>query len=139
MLYILFLFYSTHTTNNMAHSEHSHSALQQVTAGSTPAQTPVWRFSRLIEPNPDSNDDTTPVDTRKRTIIFTGSSHLNAYVEDRLVSADQTSIFKFRPVDVIILGNFSRTQIKNRPSYLNALLIQSRGIDAKNVSNFTHR
>lgn len=124
----------------MADPGPSHTASQQAAAGSTPARALTWRFSRLIEPNPDSNiDDNTPADTRKRTMIFTSSSHLNEYVEDRLVSADQTEIFKFRPVDIVILGNFSRTQIKNRPSYLNAILIQSRGINAENVSNLTHR
>src|SRR5204862_5845770 len=75
------------------------------------------------------------IDPRPRTIIFTSNPQINASIEDRLTSYDQTEIFKYRPVDIIIIGAFNRTQIQNRPLYLNALLIQSRGIDAKTVSN----
>jgi hypothetical protein len=106
-------------------------------------------FSRLIEnnnhaaddndtPNNDTpNDDTpddAPTDNRPRTIIFSGNPQINASIQDRLISYDQNEIFNFNPVDIIIIGAFNRTQIQNRPSYLNALLIQSRGINAKSVS-----
>jgi hypothetical protein len=87
-------------------------------------------FSQLIERDIEGD---TSIDSRPRTIIFTSNPQINASFEDRLTSYDQIEIFKFRPVDIIIIGSFNRTQIKNRPSYLNALLIQSRGI-ARTVS-----
>jgi len=85
-------------------------------------------FSRPI---PSNQNDT---DERPRTIIFTSNDHVNASVQDRLTSADQLELYDFRGVDIIIIGQFSRTQIQNRPSYLNAVLIQSRGVDARFVS-----
>lgn len=96
-------------------------------------------FSRLIENNTDAADDAshdTFTDPRPRTIIFSSNPQINASIQDRLTSYDQTTIFNFKPVDIIIIGAFNRTQIQNRPSYLNAFLIQSRGINAKSVSIF---
>jgi hypothetical protein len=101
--------------------------------GSTRAQ--AVPFFQLMDNNTDTayDNDGKP-DTRPRTKIFTSNAQINATMEDRLSSYDQTEIFKYRPVDVVIIGEFNRTQIRNRPSYINALLIQSRGIDAENVS-----
>jgi hypothetical protein len=117
----------------MAQSENTSNALIPLLPGSTRGQ--AVPFSKRIENSDDAPyDNSIPNDPRPRTIIFTGNPHINASVEDRLTSYDQTEIFKFHPVDIIILGAFNRTQIQNRPSYLNALLIQSRGIDAETVS-----
>src|SRR5438034_6991839 len=96
-------------------------------------------FSRLIENNTDTADDTShdaPTDSRPRTIIFSGNSQINASIQDCFTSYNQTEIFNFNSVNFIIIGIFNRTQIQNQFSYLNALLIQSHDINAKFVSIF---
>ena len=148
----------------MAQSENTSNALIPLLLGSTPSQAVPFSnnsnastdicprtttftnnsnsrqavpFSRLIENNTDTADNTShdaPTDPRPRTIIFSGNPQINASIQDRLTSYDQTEIFNFNPVDVMTIGTFNRTQIQNRLSYLNALLIQSRGINAKSVS-----
>src|SRR6266480_1176114 len=105
------------------------------TSYETSAETSYETSTETSAENSAETSSETFIDPRPRTIIFTSNPQINASIEDRLTSYDQTEIFKYRPVDIIIIGAFNRTQIQNQPLYLNALLIQSHGIDAKTVSN----
>ena len=70
-------------------------------------------FSKRIENNDNAPyDNPTPNDPCPHMIIFTGNPHINASVQDCLTSYDQTEIFKFHPVNIIILNNFNHTQIQ---------------------------
>ena len=53
--------------------------------------------------------------------FYTSDDNVNASVQNRLISADQLELYDFRSV-------------QNRPSYLSAVLIQSRSVDARFVS-----
>ncbi len=85
--------------------------------------------------NSTETSSETFINPRPYIIIFTSNPQINTSIKDRLTSYDQTEIFKYHPINIIIISAFNYTQIQNRPSYLNALLIQSHGINAKTVSN----